>query len=92
MVVVTWLDPNAGAVSDPGYMGRQIRKFRTDKFDSETNVILTHATHVNGWFPAAYTSCMSQNFGLFHVSNLSVRNFQICLSSVHVSGTLTGPV
>ena len=37
--------------------------------------ILTHATYVNGWFPAVYMSCMSQNFRLFHVSNLS--NFRI---------------
>ena len=41
--------------------------------------ILTHATHVNGWFPAVYTSCMSQNFRLFHASNLSVRNFRFFL-------------
>ena len=41
--------------------------------------ILTHATHVNGWFPAVYMSCVSQNFRLFHVSNLSVRNFRIFL-------------
>ena len=41
--------------------------------------ILSHATHVNGWFPAVYMSCMSQNFRLFHVSNLSVRNFRIFL-------------
>ena len=41
--------------------------------------ILTHATHVNGWFPAVYMSCMSPNFRLFHVSNLSVRNFRIFL-------------
>ena len=41
--------------------------------------ILTHATHVNGWFPAVYMSCMSQNFHLCHVSNLSVRNFRIFL-------------
>ena len=41
--------------------------------------ILTHATHVNGWEPAVYMSCMSQNFRLFHVSNLSVRNFRIFL-------------
>ena len=41
--------------------------------------ILTHGTHVNGWFPAVYMSCMSQNFRLFHVSNLSVRNFRIFL-------------
>ena len=36
-------------------------------------------THVNGWEPAVYMSCMSQNFRLFHVSNLSVRNFRIFL-------------
>ena len=41
--------------------------------------ILTHATRVNGWFPAVYMSCMSRNFRLFHVSNLSVRNFRIFL-------------
>ena len=41
--------------------------------------ILTHATHVNGWEPAVHMSCMSQNFRLFHVSNLSVRNFRIFL-------------
>ena len=41
--------------------------------------ILTHATHVNGWEPAVYMSCMSHNFRLFHVSNLSVRNFRIFL-------------
>ena len=39
--------------------------------------ILTHAIHVNGWSPAVYMSCMSQNFRLFHVSNLSVRNFRM---------------
>ena len=41
--------------------------------------ILTNATHVNGWEPAVYMSCMSQNFRLFHVSNLSVRNFRFFL-------------
>ena len=30
-------------------------------------------------FPAVYMSCMRQNFRLFHVSNLSVRNFRIVL-------------
>ena len=47
--------------------------------------ILTHATHVNGWFPDVYMSCMSQNFRLFHVSNLSVRNFRIFLLMYTVS-------
>ena len=41
--------------------------------------ILTHATHVNGWEPTVYMICMSQNFRLFHASNLSVRNFRIFL-------------
>ena len=41
--------------------------------------ILAHATHVNGCEPAVYVSFMSQNFRLFHVSNLSVRNFLISL-------------
>ena len=41
--------------------------------------ILTHATHVNGWEPAVYMRCMSQNFRFFHVSNSSVRNFRIFL-------------
>ena len=49
--------------------------------------ILTHATHVNGWEPAVYMSCMSQNFRLFHVSNLSVRNFRIFL--LMYTGSLT---
>ena len=41
--------------------------------------ILTRVTHVNGWEPAVYMSYTSQNFRLFHVSNLSVRNFRIFL-------------
>ena len=45
----------------------------------ETNGNFDYATHVNGWFPAVYMSCMSQSFRLFHVSNLSVRNFRIFL-------------
>ena len=54
------------------YMSRQIGKFRTDKFDTyvKQTEILTHATHVNGRERAVYMSCMSQNFRLFHVSNL----------------------
>ena len=41
--------------------------------------ILTDVTHVNGWEPAVYMSHVSQNFRLFHVSNLSVLNFRIFL-------------
>ena len=43
--------------SDPKYMSRKIRKFRTDKFDSETN--------------GNFDSCNScKRLGLYHVSNL----------------------
>ena len=66
-------------VSGPGYMSRKIRKFRTDKFDTWKTEISTYATRVNGWEPAVYMSCMSQNVRLFHVSNLSVRNIRIFL-------------
>ena len=45
--------------------------------------VLTHVTHVNGWFPAVYMSYMLQNYHWFHVSNLSVLNFQFF--SAHVS-------
>ena len=52
--------------------------------------ILTHATHVYGWEPAVYMSCMSQNFRLFHVSNLSFRNFRIFLL-MYTESQSTGP-
>ena len=57
--------------------------------------ILTPTTHVNGWEPAVHMSCRSQNFRLFHVSNLSVRNFRIFLlmytgsMTVAVSGEMS---
>ena len=63
-----WPISRSMAQTDPVYMSRKIRKFRTDKFDTW-----------NGWFSAVYMSCMNQNFRLFHVSNLSVRNFRIFL-------------
>ena len=37
--------------------------------------ILAHVTYLNGLFPAVYMSYTSQNFRLFHVSNLFARNF-----------------
>ena len=49
--------------------------------------MLIHETHVNGWEPAVYVSCMSQNFRLFHISNLFVRNFRISLLMYPVSVT-----
>ena len=46
---------------------------------ANTGYYLTRVTHVNGSFPAVYMSCTGQNFRSFLVSNLSVRNFRICL-------------
>ena len=46
-------------------------------------------TDENGWEPAVYMSCMSQHFRLFHVSNLSVRNFRIFL--LMYTGSLISP-
>ena len=72
---------------DPGYTSRKIRKFGTDKFDGATKMmVLTHLAHVNGWKLAVYMSCMSENFRLFHASNLSVLNFRFF--SAHVSGLI----
>ena len=63
----------------PGYTSRKIRKFRTDKVDARNKRTLTHSAWKNGWEPAVYMSCMSQNFRLFLVLNLSVLNFRIFL-------------
>ena len=77
--VTTW---NSGANrhdNGPGYVSRKILKFRTDNFDpcNKRNFWLMQLMYINGWFPAVYMSCMSQNFRLLHVSNLSVRNFRM---------------
>ena len=44
--------------------------------------ILTHATHVNGWFPAVYMSCMSQNFRLFHYRIYPLETFEFFCSCI----------
>ena len=49
-----------------------------------TTEILTHATHVNGWEPAVYISCMSLKFRFLFVSNLYVRNFRYIFAHVSV--------
>ena len=41
--------------------------------------VLTRVDHVNDWKPAVYMGYTSQNFRLFHVSNLSILNFRIVL-------------
>ena len=58
-------------------MGSQLVTFSTS--GEKQTKIWTHITQVNGWFPSVYVSYMSQNFLLFYVSNLSVRNFRIFL-------------
>ena len=56
---------------------QKIRKFGTDNIpNAKQTKVLTHVTHVNGGEPAVYMKYMSQNFGLFRVSNLSVPNFR----------------
>ena len=40
--------------SDFGHMSTKMRKFRTDKFQGETNGSLGRATHVNGWDRVVY--------------------------------------
>ena len=59
----------------------------SEKFESlerinsirETNENFDWCNYVNGWEPAVYMSYTSQNFRLFHGSNLSVLNFRIFL-------------
>ena len=75
-------------ISDPVYMSRKIRSFERINSIRETNGNFDSCNSVNGWFPAVYMSCMSQNFRLFHVSNLSVRNFRIFL--LMYTGSPTG--
>ena len=41
------------------------------------------------WFPAVYMICMSQNFRLFHVSNLSLGNYRIFCACIRGSVYLT---
>ena len=50
--------------------------------------ILTHATHVNGWEPAVYMSCMSQNFHF--VSRTEFIRSKLSNFSAHVSGVSVG--
>ena len=66
-------------VRNPGYMSRKFESFERINLIRKQTEILSHATHVNGWFSAVYVSCMSPNFHLFRLSNLSVRNFRIFL-------------
>ena len=78
-----------GSVCDPGYMSRKNRKFRTDKFDSETNGNSTQATHVNGLFPAVYRSCFSPNFCLYAIEFIRSKLWNF---SAHVSGVSSASV
>ena len=64
--------------TNPGYMSGKKSKVSNGEIRYVTQTeILTHATHVTGWCPPVYMSCMSQIFRLCPVSNLSVRNCRI---------------
>ena len=47
--------------------------------------ILTHATHVNGWFLAVYMSCMSHNFRFIEFIRSKLSNFSAHVSRVNAS-------
>ena len=47
--------------------------------------VLTRVTHVNGWELAAHIRCTTQNFRLFHVSNVSVQNLRSFLLTYSVT-------
>ena len=66
-------------LTDPGYMSRKFESFERINSIRETNGNVDYATHVSSWYPAVYVSCMRQNYRLFHILNLSVRNFPIFL-------------
>ena len=68
--------PRPFLLTDHGYMSKKIRKCRIIR---KIHSFERNSAERNGWSPAVYISCFSQNFGLLHVSNLSVRNFRIFL-------------
>ena len=104
---ISLCDPGALTTSlEPGTirLGSRIHEQKNSKVSNGSiryvkhTEIFTHATHVNGWFPAVYMNEMSQIFCLFYVSNLSVRNFRISmlmypgsyLGSLHQHGLRAG--
>ena len=62
-------------------MSEYKRKLRTNKFDKETNKSRGSCNSRNGWVRAVYMTCMSQNYRLFRLSNLSVLSFVFICSS-----------
>ena len=69
----------AVSVTPDAWAEKNERFERINSVRVQRTEILTRATHVDSWFPAVYMSCLSQNFRLLLVSNLSVRNLQIFL-------------
>ena len=69
---------------DPVYMSRKIRKFRTDKFDSETNGNFDSCNSCKRLVPSRLHELHESKFPFVSLSNLSVRNFRIF--SAHVYG------
>ena len=62
-----------------------------EKFVSFERINSIRETNWNfdSWEPVVYMSCTSQNFRLFHVSNLSVRNFRTFCSCIGTGSMMT---
>ena len=72
--------------SSPDTWTEKLESFERINSMRETNGNFDSCNSCKRLEPAVYMSCMSQNFRLFHVSNLSVRNFRFF--SAHVSGII----
>ena len=74
------LDTAAIPDTHHGYMSRkQLQSLKTDNSIRETNGSFDSCDSCKRLRTSLYMSCMSQNFRLLLVSNLSVQNFRICL-------------
>ena len=69
------LQPHTEA-AHPGYMSRQTRNFRTDKFDRETNRSFDSCISCKRLVPSRLHELHESYFCLFHASNLFVLNFE----------------
>ena len=73
--------------SDPGYMNKNIRKFRTDEFDNryvKQTEVLTHVTHVTGRFPTIRIDQSKFTMHHFTENNSFVHNKHYAYISVHI--------
>ena len=73
--------PAPGPVDDPVYMSRKFESFERINSIRETNGNFDSCNSCKRLVLTRRDS-MSQNFRLFHVSNLSVRNFELFCSCI----------